>query len=109
MAYLYLAVAITAEIFATTLLKDTAGFTVLLPSIFTVLGYVLSFYMLSLCIQSIPTGIIYAVWSGVGIVGIALLGWLIHKQTLDFPAIFGIALILAGVLVIKLFSKSIVS
>ena len=64
-------------------------------------------YMLSLCIQTIPTGIIYALWSGFGIIGIAVLGWIVHKQTLDLPAIAGIVLILLGVLVIKIFSKSI--
>lgn len=107
MAYLYLGIAIIAEIFATTMLKDTNGFTVLVPSLFTIAGYGLAFFMLSLCVQSIPTGIIYALWSGIGIAGIAVLGWLVHKQTLDIPAIAGIILILAGVVVIKLFSKTV--
>ena len=106
MAYVYLMIAIASEIFATTMLKDTNGFTVLLPSVLTVLGYVISFFMLSHCVQTIPTGIIYAIWSGFGIIGIAILGWIVHKQTLDVPAIAGIALILAGVLIIKIFSKS---
>lgn len=107
MAYLYLGIAIITEIFATTMLKDTNGFTVLVPSLFTIAGYGLAFFMLSLCVQSIPTGIIYALWSGIGIAGIAVLGWLVHKQTLDIPAIAGIILILAGVVVIKLFSKTV--
>ena len=107
MAYLYLIIALIAEIVATTIMKDTNGFTVLCPSVFTILGYVVAFYMLSLCIQTIPTGIIYALWSGFGIIGIAVLGWIVHKQTLDLPAIAGIVLILLGVLVIKIFSKSI--
>lgn len=107
MAYVYLVIAIIAEIFATTMMKDTNGFTVFLPSILTILGYVLAFYMLSLCIQTIPTGVIYALWSGFGIIGIAILGWIVHKQVLDMPAIAGIMLILAGVLVIKLFSKTV--
>ena len=106
MAYVYLMIAIASEIFATTMLKDTNGFTVLIPSVLTVHGYVISFFMLSHCVQTIPTGIIYAIWSGFGIIGIAILGWLVHKQTLDVPAIAGIALILAGVLIIKIFSKS---
>ena len=106
MAYVYLMIAIASEIFATTMLKDTNGFTVLKPSVLTVLGYVISFFMLSHCVQTIPTGIIYAIWSGFGIIGIAILGWIVHKQTLDIPAIAGIALILAGVLIIKIFSKS---
>ena len=108
MAYLYLGIAIIAEIFATTMLKDTNGFTVLVPSLFTIAGYGLAFFMLSLCVQSIPTGIIYALWSGIGIAGIAVLAWHVHKQTLDIPAIAGIELILAGVIVIKLFSKAVV-
>ncbi|MBS4759563.1 MAG: QacE family quaternary ammonium compound efflux SMR transporter [Clostridium sp.] len=107
MEYIYLAIAIISEIFATTMLKDTNGFTVLIPSILTIAGYALSFYMLSLSIQTLPTGIIYAIWSGVGIVGIALLGWLVHKQVLDTPAIIGILLILCGVLIIKIFSKTV--
>lgn len=107
MAYLYLIIAIIAEIVATIIMKDTNGFTALWPSVFTILGYVVAFYMLSLCIQTIPTGIIYALWSGFGIIGIAVLGWIVHKQTLDLPAIAGIVLILLGVLVIKIFSKSI--
>lgn len=107
MAYFYMFVAILSEIFATTMLKETAGFTVIVPSILTIIGYVVSFYMLSLCIQTIPTGVIYAIWSGAGIVGIAILGWIIHKQSLDLPAILGIAFILIGVLVIKLFSKTV--
>ena len=106
MSYLYLFAAIIAEIFATTMLKDTNSFTVLLPTVFCILGYIVAFYMLSLCVQNIPTGIIYALWSGLGIVGIALLGWIINKQTLDIPAITGIVLILTGVLVIKIFSHS---
>lgn len=107
MAYLYLAVAIISEILATTMLKDTNGFTVLWPSVLTVLGYVVSFFMLSHCVQTLPTGVIYAIWSGVGIAGISILGWIVHKQALDMPAVAGIVLILAGVLVIKLFSKTV--
>lgn len=107
MAYLYLTIAIIAEIFATTLLKDTNGFTVLVPTILTIGGYVVAFYMLSLCIQTIPTGVIYAFWSGIGIVGIAVAGYFVHKQTLDMPAIIGVSLILIGVIVIKAFSKTV--
>lgn len=107
MAYLYLTIAIIAEIFATTLLKDTNGFTVLVPTILTIGGYVVAFYMLSLCIQTIPTGVIYALWSGIGIVGIAVAGYFFHKQVLDMPAIIGVSLILIGVIVIKAFSKTV--
>lgn len=106
MSYLYLIIAIAAEIAATTMLKDSNGFTVLLPSIATVVGYVITFYMLSLCIQTIPTGVVYAIWSGLGIVGISIVAYFVHKQTLDLPALVGIGLILAGVLVMKIFSKT---
>lgn len=107
MAYVYLFFAIFAEIIATTMLKDTNGFTVLIPSLITIAGYVISFYLLSLCVQSLPTGVIYAFWSGLGIVGIAVAGYFIHKQSLDMPAIVGILMILLGVIIIKVFSKTV--
>ncbi len=107
MSYLYLLIAIAAEVIGTTMLKSSNGFTVIWPSVATVFAYGLAFYMLSLCMRIFPTGVIYAVWSGVGIVGISVLAYFVHKQKLDLPAISGIALILAGVLVIKLFSKTV--
>ena len=105
--YLALGVAIAAEVVATTALKSAEGFTRLVPSVVVVLGYAVAFYFLSLTLTSIPTGTAYAVWSGVGIVLISLLGWVVHKQTLDLPALFGMGLIVAGVAVINLFSKSV--
>ena len=75
------------------------------PSVITVIGYIISFYALSLTLGTIKLGIAYAVWSGVGMVLITALGWLIYKQKLDWPALFGIALIIIGVVVIQLFSK----
>lgn len=105
--YTYLGIAIVAEVTATSALKASAGFSRLVPSIITVLGYAVSFYCLAMVLKSIPTGIAYAIWSGVGIVLISLIGWLWFKQTLDLPAIIGMALIIAGVVVINLFSKSI--
>lgn len=107
MHYLYLIIAIIAEIFSTTLLKASDGFTVLMPSILVIAGYIVAFYMLSLCVQQLPTGIIYAIWSGVGIIGIALFSYIAYGQKLDLPAIIGIFMIIAGVIIIKLFSKSI--
>lgn len=104
--YLYLAIAIVTEVAATSCLKASAGFTRLLPSVVTVLGYCTSFYFLSLTLASIPTGIAYAIWSGVGIVLISLVGWLVFRQPLDAPALVGMALIAAGVVVINLFSRS---
>lgn len=107
MNWLYLAIAILAEVIATSALKSTAGFTRLIPSAITIVGYVISFYFLSLTLRAIPVGIIYAIWSGVGIVLISLVGALVFKQHLDTPAILGIALIITGVVIMNVFSKSI--
>jgi len=104
--WLYLGIAIVAEVIGTSALKTSEGFTRLLPSVVVVVSYVISFYLLSLTLRSIPVGIVYAVWSGVGIVLIALIGAFFFRQTLDTPAIVGIGLILAGVLVINLFSHT---
>jgi small multidrug resistance pump len=105
-AYLYLGIAIVAEVAATTALKASEGFSRLWPSLAVVTGYAIAFYFLSLTLKTMPTGIAYAIWSGVGIVLISLLGWMVYRQTLDLPALLGMGLILAGVLVINLFSKS---
>jgi small multidrug resistance pump len=105
-AYLYLGVAIIAEVIATTALRASNGFTQLWPSVISIVGYVVAFYFLSLTLKTMPVGIAYAIWSGVGIVLISLAGWLIYKQLLDLPAIVGMGLIMAGVVVINLFSKS---
>lgn len=105
-AYLYLGIAIVAEVAATTALKASDGFARLWPSVAVVIGYAVAFYFLSLTLKTIPTGIAYAIWSGVGIVLISVLGWVVYRQTLDLPALLGMGLILAGVLVINLFSKS---
>lgn len=107
MKWVYLGVAIVAEIIATSALKGSQGFTRLAPSILTVAGYAVSFYFLSLTLRYIPVGVAYAVWSGVGIVLISLVGAWVFDQHLDLPAILGIALIIAGVLVMNVFSKSI--
>ncbi|MDO5387065.1 MAG: multidrug efflux SMR transporter [Pseudomonadota bacterium] len=106
MVYLYLLAAILSEVAATTFLKQTEGFTVLFPSVVTVVGYVCSFYFLSLSLSSIPLGIAYAVWSGIGIVAVSVLAYWVYHQTLDAAAIVGIFMILCGVMVIKLFSNS---
>lgn len=104
--YLYLAIAIVAEVAATSALKASEGFTRPGPSLIVVAGYGLAFYCLSLVLRTVPVGIAYAIWAGVGIVLIALIGWLVLRQPLDAPAVVGIALIIAGVVVIQLFSKS---
>jgi small multidrug resistance pump len=105
-AYAYLAVAIVAEVIATTALRAADGFTQLWPSLISIVGYVVAFYFLSLTLRSMPVGVAYAIWSGVGIVLISLAGWLIYKQLLDLPALIGMGLIMAGVIVINLFSKT---
>jgi small multidrug resistance pump len=105
-AYLSLAIAIVAEVVATSALRASTGFTVLVPSAIAIVGYAVAFYFLSLTLRTMPVGIAYALWSGVGIVLISFAGWLIYKQVLDAPALIGMALIGAGVIVINLFSKS---
>ncbi len=104
-AYMFLIVAIITEVIASTALRATKGFTQLVPSVITVIGYVISFYALSQTLGTIKLGITYAIWSGIGIILITILGFLVYKQRLDWPAIAGIGLIIAGVVVIQLFSQ----
>lgn len=106
LAYLYLGIAIVCEVIATTALKASDGFTRWWPSVITLLGYGVAFYFLALTLRVIPTGVAYAIWSGVGIVLISLAGWVAFKQSLDWPAILGMALIVAGVVVINVFSTT---
>lgn len=107
LTYVYLGVAIVAEVIATSALKASDGFTRLCPSVMTVLGYGVAFYFLALTLRVIPTGIAYAIWSGAGIVLISAIGWVWFRQALDLPAMIGLGLIVAGVLVVNLFSKSV--
>ena len=102
MHWLYLSIAIVSEVIATSALKAAEGFTQWIPSVMVVLGYVCTFYFLSLTLRSIPIGIAYAVWSGVGLALISLVGWAVYGQSLDAAALLGIALIIAGVLVLNL-------
>ncbi len=102
----YLAIAIVGEVIATSFLRASAGFTQLVPSLVVVVGYGVTFYFFSLALGTIPVGIAYAIWSGVGIVLISIIAFLAYGQSLDLPALIGIGLILAGVLVINLFSQS---
>ena len=103
MNYAYLFAAIICEVIATSALKAAEGFTRLWPSLIVLVGYGLAFYCLSLTLRTIPVGIAYAVWSGIGIV---LIGWVVYRQPLDAPALIGMGLILAGVLTINLFSRT---
>ena len=104
MPYLYLAIAIVAEVIGTSALKAAEGFTRLVPSLVVIVGYGAAFYFLSLALKVIPVGIAYAIWSGVGVALITLIGWVMFKQRLDAPALAGLALIVAGVVVIQFFS-----
>jgi len=103
--YALLAIAIVAEVIATSALRASEGFTRWLPAVVVVLGYGVSFYMLSLTLKSIPVGIVYAIWSGVGIVLITLVALVMYRQVPDLPAVAGLGLIVAGVVVLNLFSK----
>ncbi|HJV76072.1 MAG TPA: SMR family transporter [Noviherbaspirillum sp.] len=105
--WLFLSVAIVAEVIATTALKASDSFTKLWPAVFVIAGYGVAFYFLSLTLRAIPVGIAYAVWSGVGIVLISAIAWFWYGQKLDLAAILGMALIVAGVIVLNLFSKSV--
>ncbi|MCS3870360.1 small multidrug resistance pump [Chryseobacterium ginsenosidimutans] len=104
-SYIYLLLAIVFEIIATTFLKKSDGFSKVLPSVITIIGYSAAFYFLSLTLKQIPVGVTYAIWSGVGIIFITLIGIVVFKQIPDLPAIAGIILIIIGVMIINLFSK----
>lgn len=107
MAYVHLAIAIIAEVIGTSFLKSAENFTRLWPSVVTIVCYAIAFVFLSLTLRTLPTGIAYAIWSGVGIVLISIVAWLWYGQSLDLPAIVGMGLIVAGVIVVNVFSKSI--
>lgn len=104
-SYIFLALAIVFEIIATTFLKKSEEFSKLWPSVVTVIGYACAFYFLSLTLRHIPVGITYAIWSGVGIIFITIIGVIAFRQVPDLPAIIGIALIVIGVIIINVFSK----
>lgn len=107
MKWLLLFLAIIAEVIATTAMKSSIGFTRWVPSAITVVGYGIAFYLLSLTLKSIPVGMAYAIWSGVGIVLISLIAWLFYGQKLDAAALIGIGFIVLGVIVIQVFSKAV--
>ncbi len=107
MVYTYLAIAIIAEVAATSALKASAEFTKLIPSLIVIVGYGASFYLLTLVLRTIPVAITYAIWSGLGIVLVALIGAILYKQIPDIPAVIGMGLIVAGIAIINVFSKTI--
>ena len=107
MHWLYLGVAILFETIGTTALKASDGMTRAVPALVVVLSYALSFWLLALVLRVIPVGVAYAIWAGLGVCLIAAIGWVIFGQRLDTPAILGMGLIIAGIVVINLFSKSV--
>ena len=107
LTYLYLTLAIVSEVTATSTLKATEQFTKLMPSLIIIIGYVISFFFLSLTLKNMPTGITYAIWSGFGIVLVSIAGWFFYGQKLDLPAVLGISLIIIGALIVNIFSKTV--
>ena len=105
--WVFLAVAIVSEVIATSALKASEGFSRLWPSCVVVAGYVIAIYFLSLSVKTIPLGIAYAIWSGAGVALIAMIAWVFYGQALDAPAVLGLALIIAGVVVLNVFSKTV--
>ncbi|MEM6280033.1 MAG: SMR family transporter [Verrucomicrobiota bacterium] len=105
MSWIYLAIAIVAEVFGTSFLKTSEGFTKLWPSLAVVVGYGFAFFFLSLTLKTIPVGVAYAIWSGVGVSIVTIIAWIAFGQKLDFAGVLGIGLIVSGVIVLNLFSK----
>ena len=104
--YLYLAIAIAAEVVATTSMKAIDGFNKPLPLLLVIGGYAIAFWMLILVVRTIPVGVAYAIWAGLGIVLVSIAAMFIYQQKLDLPAVLGMGLIVSGVVVIQLFSSS---
>lgn len=107
MGYLYLSIAIIAEVVGTSALNASHGFTKLFPGLITIVAYGVSLYFLSLVLKTIPVGVAYAIWSGVGIFLVTMIGSILFKQIPDTPAIIGMAMIISGVSIINIFSKSV--
>ncbi|MCF3594295.1 SMR family transporter [Rhodobacteraceae bacterium LMO-12] len=107
MHYIYLLLAVAAETIGTSALQSSQQFTRLWPSVLVVVAYAISFYLLSMTLKFMPVGVVYALWSGLGIVFIALIGFWVFGQRLDWPAVLGLLLIIAGIVVIQMFSKSV--
>jgi small multidrug resistance pump len=105
--WIFLSVAIVSEVAATSALKASEGFSRLWPSLIVIVGYATAFYFLSLTLKTLPIGVVYAIWSGSGVALIALVAWVFFGQSLDAPAIIGLLLIVAGVVVLNLFSKTV--
>lgn len=107
MPYVFLAISIIAEVIATSALKASDGFTKLWPSIVVVIGYGVAFHFLALTLKTIPIGVAYAIWAGAGVSLVAVVGWVLFGQKLDAAAIIGMAMIIGGVTVMQVFSKTV--
>ena len=107
MAYIYLGIAIIAEVIATSALKASEEFTKLIPSVTVIVGYAAAFYFLTLVLRTIPLGIAYGIWAGLGIVLITIVGALVFGQIPDLPAVIGMGLIVTGVVIVNVFSKTV--
>ncbi|MEH6444136.1 MAG: SMR family transporter [Oceanospirillaceae bacterium] len=107
MHWIYLALAIIAEVIATSYLKSSQSFTQIIPTIISIVGYTASVYLLSLTLETLTIGIAYAIWAGAGVAMIAIIGWVIFGQTLDIAAIVGILCIVVGVIILNVFSTSV--
>jgi small multidrug resistance pump len=105
-SYLYLGIAVIAEVVGTTSLKYCEEFTKPIPSILVVICYIIAFYCLMLCLRTFPVSIAYAIWCGLGIVLVAIMGWVLYGEKLDMPAIIGMALIIVGTVIIQFFSQT---
>ena len=106
-SWIFLSVAIVAEVIATSALKASEGFSKPLPTLLMAVGYAIAFYLLALTLRTIPVGVAYAIWSGAGIVLITAVAWSMYGQKLDLPALLGMGLIVAGVVVLNVFSKAV--
>lgn len=105
-SYLALGIAIISEVIATTALKSSDSFTRLAPSLIAIAGYAIALYLLTVAMKAIPTGVAYAIWSGLGIVLISIAAFIFHQQKIDLAGMLGMALIIVGVVVLNVFSKS---
>ena len=107
MAYLYLAFAIVSEVIGTSALKASNEFTKLIPSLIVLVGYSLAFYFMTLTLRTIPLGVTYAIWSGAGIVLVAVVGVVVYKETPDLPSMIGMGFIIMGIMIMHFFSKTV--
>jgi small multidrug resistance pump len=105
-SWVFLGIAIIGEVIATLTLKASDGFSKLGPSMVVIIGYIIAFYFLSLALRVIPIGVAYTIWAGLGIIFVAIISWVVYGQRLDLPAIIGMVLILAGIMIMNLFSTS---